>query len=343
MPAWNQILEEFQKSINERHGPPDADGIRRKYLAKLFAKTGRNVILYATRFTTPGPDVPQPLLSINDEDMTGLMTVIHGMRGKQLDLILHLPGGGLEATESFVEYLRSKFTNIRVIVPQLALSAATMLACSGDVVALGKHSFLGPIDPQILIRSPVGGQMIFVPAQAIKDQFDKAVIECRDPKKLPAWIPMLQQYGPHLLITCDDVSSVSESLVTDWLKRWMFKKDRDKDTKAKKIAAWLANHGEWKTHGRHIPRRRLEQMGLRVEHLEQDSEFQDAVLSVFHATLHTFGFSPAAKIIENHLGNAFVKVWQMPMMLPPGLQLAPAPPPGQFRPIVPPAQPPSQP
>jgi hypothetical protein len=32
------------------------------------------------------------------------------------------------------------------------------------------------------------------------------------------------------------------------------------------------------------------------------------VLSVFHATTQTFDGTPAVKIIENHLGKAFVKM-----------------------------------
>ena len=66
-----------------------------------------------------------------------------------LDLILHTPGGFPEAAESIVKYLRSKFsTNIRVIVPHLSMSAGTMIACAGKEIVMGKHSSLGPIDPQ---------------------------------------------------------------------------------------------------------------------------------------------------------------------------------------------------
>lgn len=339
MPAWNEILTQFLQSQGKRQGSPDCDVIRRGYLAALYQYTGRNVILYATRFTTQGPDVPSSLLSIVDEDMNGVMTVVHGLKGKKLDLILHSPGGSLEAAEAIVEYLRSKFSDIRVIVPQLALSAATMVACSADRVVLGKHSFLGPIDPQILIRSPLGGQMTYVPAQAIKDQFDKAVAECRDPKKLPAWVPMLQQYGPHLLVACDDAASLAETLVTDWLKRWMFKNDHNKADKASRFAAWLASHKEWKSHGRHIPRWQLQRRGMHIEHLERGKRFQDAVLSSFHATTHTFGFTPAAKIIENHLGHAFVKL----MPLQPVMQPMPFLIPGQPPAIIPTKPPPTPP
>jgi hypothetical protein len=326
MPAWNELLLELQESAVARDGPPDFDGIRRKYLASLHSHTRRNVILYASRFTSQ--DAPGPAVSIVDEDMNGIMTVVHGLKGRTLDLVLHSPGGSLEAAESLVEYLRSKFSDIRVIVPQLAMSAATMIACSANSVLLGKHSFLGPIDPQILIPSPLGG-LTYAPAQAILDQFDRAICECQDPKKLPAWVPMLQQYGPHLLVACENASALSEKLVADWLERWMFRRDTDKKAKAKKIAAWLANHRDFKSHGRHIPRWRLEHTGFRVERPEKDRKLQDAVLSVLHACTHTFAGTPAAKIIENHCGVAFIKMHLSQQQM---VQLAPAKPPGPKNP-----------
>ncbi len=48
-------------------------------------------------------------------------------------------------------------------------------------------------------------------------------------------------------------------------------------------------------------------MGLVIEDLEDDPEFQDLILSVFHATTHTFDGTDAVKIIENQNGKAFVK------------------------------------
>jgi len=149
------------------------------------------------------------------------MEVIHGLKGPKLDFILHSPGGSLEAAEALVLYLRSKFEHIRVIVPQMAMSAATMIACAGDVIILGKHFFLGPIDPQIIINTPLGQRM--VPAQAILEQFEQAKSECQDPAKLGAWLPMLNQYGPDLLIQCENANKLSEELVQGWLETYMFK------------------------------------------------------------------------------------------------------------------------
>ena len=71
---------------------------------------------------------------------------------KELDLILHSPGGSPSAAEGIVSYLRSRFDDIRVIVPLKAMSAATMVACAANQIVLGKHSFPRPTVPQMLVE-----------------------------------------------------------------------------------------------------------------------------------------------------------------------------------------------
>jgi hypothetical protein len=80
--------------------------------------------------------------------------------------------------------------------------------------------------------------------------------------------------------------------------------------KAKGIAAYLAKHDNFKSHGRFINRDKAREQGLVIEDLESDQKLQDAVLSVFHAATHTLMATGAVKIIENHLGKAFVKAQQ---------------------------------
>src|SRR5579885_82016 len=115
MPTWGEIAKEIA-AAQVPGKSPDFDSVRRKYLIQLNAYTKRAVILYSTRFVNPGNASPD-VLSINDEDLQGLMEVIHGIACKELDLILHSPGGQIDAAEAIVIYLRQKFSHIRVIVP----------------------------------------------------------------------------------------------------------------------------------------------------------------------------------------------------------------------------------
>lgn len=335
MPTWGAILKEIETEGQRQPGVPPHDRILKRYLVELHAYTKRNVILYATRWVQGGVSDGQ-LVSIVPEDVHAFMEVVHGLDASiGLDLILHSPGGSPEAAEAMVHYLRSKFDDIRVIVPQAAMSAATMLACASNRIVMGGHSSLGPIDPQMLLQLPTGAVM--APAQAIIDQFERARQECADPKNLGAWIPILPQYGPALLQTSRNALDLAEQLVTEWLTAWMFKGRADGAKQAAAIAKWLADHKEFKSHGRPVHREMAQKMGLVVDRLEDDQTFQDRVLSVFHITMHVFAGMPGvAKIVQNHLGNAFVKHQIMPMQIPqliqvpmqPGRQPAvPGPPP----------------
>ena len=87
----------------------------------------------------------------------------------------------------------------------------------------------------------------------------------------------------------------------------MFKGMPDRSEKAAAAARWLANHKNFKSHGRHISRADLQAHQLKVTALEEDDLLQDMSLSVFHATTHTFTGTPAVKIVENHTGRAFIK------------------------------------
>lgn len=308
MPTWGAILTEIQQSADANNGVPQLDAIRRKYVQKLQAYTDRNIILYASRWIQ-GMVHDAQAVSIVDEDVHGLMEVVNGMdRAKDLDLILHSPGGSPDAAEMMVHYLRKKFDHIRVLIPQSAMSAATMLSCAADEIVMGSHSSLGPIDPQLI--TPIG----VIPAQAILQQFQRALDECADPKKLGAWAPMLPQYGPALLAQCENASKLAQELAADWLERWMFASEDDAAARATSIAEKLADHGSFKSHGRPVHRELAKTLGLHIVDLEADQELQDLVLSVFHATMHVFAMNPgAAKIIENHLGRAFVKHQFLPM------------------------------
>ena len=126
---------------------------------------------------------------------------------------------------------------------------------------------------------------------------------------------MLSQYGPDLLATCTNASDLSKTLVTDWLTKYMLRNDPNGVTKAVAIGVWLADHNHFKTHGRPVSRDEARRNGLIVVDLESDQPLQDAVLSIYHATAHSFAGTSAVKIIENHLGNAFLSVVAQPPMM----------------------------
>ncbi len=292
-------------TIRAPNGAPNFDAVRRKYLSQLAAYTSRSTILYATDFLS-GRGNPADV-TINLMDMQALMEVVHSLPGTELDLILHTPGGSPEALESLVRYLRTRFTHIRAFVPLAAMSAGTMWALACDEIIMGKHSQLGPIDPQFALA--FGEQIRLAPAQAILDQFERAAKEvASDPSKALAWAILLRSYGPSLLEECRRAQALSENLVTQWLQAYMLRGQPDAARKARRIARTFADYRQHHSHARSIGRDVVRSLGVRVTDLEADQTLQDAVLSVHHAAIHTFSGTPATKIVENNLGRAFVQI-----------------------------------
>ena len=305
MPTWGNILSEIRRNIQQ--GDQQAfDTVRNKYLSHHAALTGRDTIIYASRWTSG--DAPPNLVSITDEDIHAFMEAISGLKNDALDLIIHTGGGSAEATDAIVSYLRQKFSHIRIIVPQAAMSAGTMLACSADIIVMGKQSSIGPIDPQFILQTSVGLQAI--PAHAILEQFKRAQDDCSmNPKNLNSWLPMLSQYGPALLVRCQDQIDFGRELVGNWLKAYMFK--GEPQTTPDKIAEYLSNHANFKTHGKHISIEKAQEIGLKIEALEDDQQLQDSVLSALHATMHAFSSTNTAKVVANQNGNCFLKQFQV--------------------------------
>ena len=228
------------------------------------------------------------------------MSCFHGLdTSLGLDVLVHSPGGGVSATESLIHYIRSIFGhNIRVFVPQLAMSGGTLLALMGKEIWMGKHSNLGPIDPQF-------GS---IPAVTLIDEFKRAYDEIlENPNKIKVWTPILSQISPGLLTMAQRAIDLSRTVAVNALTQGMFKYTKNGNQKAEEIAKELTNVNTHKEHARHIHSEDLKKMGLKIKHLEEDHELQDAVLSVHHAFVIRLANTPAAKIIENHKGCAMIK------------------------------------
>jgi len=346
MPTWGELLQELEDLRADRQQraeqgtlkpdePAPVDLLRRKYMKRLHDNTGRAVITYETAWlTAQAGDV-----SVGQVDVQGFMEAVSNVKEKNLDLILHSPGGSAEAAESVMEYLRDRFDHIRAIVPHAAMSAATMMALACDEIVMGSHSQLGPIDPQFTVATPDGPRT--APAQLILDQFERAKKECQDPRNVPAWIPIIRgTYIPGLLSVCESQMALAEEFVAENLAKHMFGSDPDADEKAKTAAAWFADHRQFRSHSRRVGREQALSKGLKVFALEDDQEFQDAVLSVHHAIDHLFSATGTFKIIENHLGRAYIQAnQQFNIVAAPGPG-GPGQPPGSVFPWPPQAAPP---
>ncbi len=298
MPARNEIQAEIVNAKNAAQ-----DDVRRKYIVDLANYTQRDTIIYITAYTTGKmANVPPSLVSVMNDDIHGFISAIHGLKNDKLDLILHSPGGSAEAAEQIVNYLRAKYTHIRAIIPQNAMSAATMIACACDEIIMGKHSAIGPIDPQITFPTPTG--LFTAPAHSLLAEFEQAKIEvAANPNLAPIWVNKLKNLPHGILDICRNTTELSKQKVELWLKSFMFAADPDKDAKSAKIAKWLGTATNHKTHGRPIPYAVAKSEGLNVLELEADPQLQEKVLSVFHSAIVTIEVTNCIKMIENQIGK----------------------------------------
>ena len=314
MANWSEVLRQIQQTQSQHQVASNnaINAVRQHYTKLLFNRTGRNIIAYYSGFLSKSIAGTE----INDEDKNGFMMAVHKMdRSKGLDLIIHTPGGGITSTQSIVDYLHKMFRDIaigvpdiRAIIPQIAMSAGTMLACSTKEIWMGKHSNLGPIDPQ------VSG----VPAYGVLSEFRRACKEAStNPSSIPMWQTIIGQYRPTYLSRCQNAIDLSNEFVRHQLAKVMFHGQSDAKHKAQKIVRALTHYTKNKTHDRHIHFDECRQIGLNVKLIEADDpytdeketkgDFQDLILTVHHCFMHVLQNTPAYKIIENHMGVGMIK------------------------------------
>lgn len=309
MPGWSDILNQIQANSPSPQQQLDyLNGLKQGYLDGLYKHTGRNVIAYYSSWLVK-PSLPD--VSINEKDKNAFMCAVHKLdRSKGLDLILHTPGGDLAATESLVDYIHSMFDgDVRAIVPQISMSAGSMMALSCREIVMGKQSSLGPIDPQI------NG----VACQAVIDEFEKAKSEVgANPHALGLWQPIIAKYTPTFIIACINAISWSKDLATKWIQTSQPQVD------VSKFLEKFLNHTNSKSHNRHISGAECKTIDLNIKDMEDDQTLQDLVLSLHHCYMILFEKSVATKIVENHASGRYVQshnppVPQIPFPVPPGM------------------------
>ena len=226
------------------------------------------------------------------------MNALYGLeKTKGVDLILHTPGGDLAATQSIVDYLYSFFSgDVRVIIPHTAMSAGTMMACASKEIVMGKHSNLGPIDPQI------GG----MPANEFVDLLKRAMEDLQKGENVQYWQMTLSKYPPTFFGMCNNAIQASKKIVRQWLERSMLKgAEPDEITRTVEYLA------DYHSHLQHNTRLTIDDLrkntALKIVNLEDDQRFQENILSLYHCYQILAGMTNVCKLIENQKMVKFIK------------------------------------
>ena len=161
---------------------------------------------------------------INQNDTVPFVDLLYNIKeGENIDLLLHTIGGSVDAAEKLIRLVRSKVGNgqLRVIVPEFAKSAGTVMVLGADCVVMSDTSELGPIDPQMQF-SDSRGNIRWHPVQnyldAYKEHYDKIT---EHPVNVAAQI-MLGKIDPDTVKLCRAVMARARQSAESLLRQGMF-------------------------------------------------------------------------------------------------------------------------
>ncbi len=190
---------------------------------------------------------------------------------RKLAFFLETQGGYIEVVQRIVDTLRKHYQIVDFYVPNVAMSAGTVLVMAGDSIHMDYYSRLGPIDPQ---SQRPNGEM--VPALGYLIQYERLIKKAQKGTLTTAELTYLvQRFDPAELYTYEQSRELSITLLKEWLVRYKFKnwekggKPVSKLVRTKKAAAiarLLNNTEHWHSHGRGISMEVLRRdVGLEIE------------------------------------------------------------------------------
>jgi hypothetical protein len=258
--------------------------VHRTIIARIERHTKRNLVCYVGNPAHPGG-------AIQDHDPDLLENVLRSMNleryDRKLDLLVGSPGGFPYAAGKMVKVCRVFSTEFRTVVPNRAMSAATLLCLGARELVMAETASLGPIDPQMLMGSPQGQRL--VPARLIIDSFRQMVAAIQQA------IIAKQPPEPFLdVLNRLDVIAVLESMkAIDSTKIMAKELLRDgllhaEPGKVDDVVEKLMAEGEKELHGKHLyPDAIQSQVGLPVTVLEPNSDL-DTLLRELVVRIETY-------------------------------------------------------
>jgi ClpP class serine protease len=87
---------------------------------------------------------------IDIDDAEGVLRAINETApGRDIEIILHTPGGLVIAAQQIAAALAEHDGRVTAVVPHYAMSGGTLIALAAEDVVLDPHATLGPVDPQL--------------------------------------------------------------------------------------------------------------------------------------------------------------------------------------------------
>ncbi|MHA1733389.1 MAG: hypothetical protein ACTSU5_15690 [Promethearchaeota archaeon] len=283
--------------------------------------TGARCVAY----WAPVDGIQHPASMITNFDVEVFRTLLEPYRQEKskLFLILTSPGGRIEAAESLMHYITSRYEEIEIAIPFMARSAATLLCFISREVFMGDYSFLGPISPivgegdsrkdavRVLEEFETMKEMMFDPNVGVPSVGGKerAGDEDKDVKMLRTlfqgmYSPLISMGYP--IFDARRAISWVKLIATKTLRDYHLKGE-DEASIEKLVSALLENR-EVVFHAKNFSKAELREMGLKIVDLDREPnlELGRRVLEVHDCLRHLNRGGNYAKIVFTGKGNVFV-------------------------------------
>lgn len=195
-------------------------------------------------------------------DTLGFVDMLHNIKpGDPIDLLLHTPGGDIDAAEKLITLVRSaagEDGQLRVIVPDYAKSAGTLMALGANAIVMSDSSELGPIDPQVSSKDGNGSDAAYSVLTYL-NAYDAARAALRDAPDDLANRITFEKFDPTIVRKFQSVKDRARSFAENLLKR------RGKNFS--KIASELMDINRYQSHGQMVGWEDATEIGLTIEYM----------------------------------------------------------------------------
>jgi ATP-dependent protease ClpP protease subunit len=223
-----------------------------KDIESLDTETPRRLLVYIGNIANPNSQI-NPTHTVPLADALAAIG-----KTENLDLMIHTLGGSGETAEKIVEMCRNHCSGeFRVIIPNMAKSAGTLIALGADKIVMGHCSEVGPIDPQIRITVGNSPQMVsawtFIHA---RDELTKKVNESIAKGENPsAHLQQLATIDSVFVKHCEQIMEFAKKVGRKWIAGRLMSKSippMDAEAKADEVIDFLSNVEKHISHGRLI-------------------------------------------------------------------------------------------
>lgn len=300
------LLNEY---INRKLSGTDLEKELLRLISEYNRLRGTYLFIYAASIGKSIPAVP-----LIQDDYYVIYDMLNGKKEnvEKIDVYIETPGGSGETAEEIVRFLHNNFETVSFVVSGEAKSAGTIIVLSGDEILMTETGSLGPIDAQMKIGRSV------VSAYDYMEWVEEKRKEAEKQGRLnPFDATMVAQITPGELGSVFHSLKFAEDLVVEWLINYKFKNwtvtethkkpvtEEIKRERAEEIAKELTNHSKWRSHGRSIKIRDLEEIGLKITKIYDNKELSEIVYRIQTVCKLLFETSTTFKIFATQENKIF--------------------------------------